>query len=396
MPWKEPMDERVRFIAAISSGLRMTEACRLFGVSRKTGYKWLERYKTYGPSGLEDESRAPKTIPWALEEDMVDLLVEVRRRHPTWGPRKVLDRLRLRHPDLELPAASTVGDLFRRRGLVERHRRRRRFERQATPLAHVRAPNDGWCVDFKGHFRVADGQRCDPLTITDAYSRFLLCCMGMDRPTTEYVWPAFEATFREFGVPVAIRSDNGPPFASRGLGGLSRLSVRWVRLGIRLERITPGKPQENGRHERMHRTLKAEAVWPPAADLRHQQERFDRFREEFNHERPHEALEGQPPGQVYSPSARPYPSKLPDVEYPDHFAVRMVRTDGTIQWRGSHLYVSEALVGEAIGLEEVEGDRWLLRFANLPLAIIDDTGPESILIPTPSPSLMRLQGGGPP
>jgi putative transposase len=383
------MDERVRFVAAISSsGLRMSEACRLFAVSRKTGYKWLERYKAYGPSGLEDQSRAPKTIPWALEQELVVLLVEARRRHPTWGPRKVLHWLRPRHPELELPAASTVGDLFRRQGLVEHRRRRRQFERLATPLAHVRAPNDGWCTDFKGHFRVADGQRCDPLTITDAFSRFILCCQGMYRPTTEYVWPAFEATFREFGVPFALRSDNGPPFASRGLGGLTRLSVRWVRLGIRLERITPGKPQENGRHERMHRTLKAEAVWPRAADLRHQQERFDHFREEFNHERPHEALEGQPPGQVYSPSARPYPSKLPNVEYPGHFAVRMVRTDGTIRWRGGHLYISEALVGEPVGLEEVEDDRWLLRFADLPLAIIDDTGPESILIPTPRAGLV--------
>jgi hypothetical protein len=208
--------------------------------------------------------------------------------------------------------------------------------------------------------------------------------MGMDRPTTEYVWPAFEVTFREFGLPVAIRTDNGPPFASRGLGGLSRLSARWVRLGIRLERITPGKPQENGRHERMHRTLKAEAVWPPSSDLRHQQKRFDHFREEFNHERPHEALKGQPPGQVYSPSVRPYPSKLPHVEYPGHFAVRMVRTDGTIRWRGDYLYISEALVGEPVGLEEVESDKWLLRFAGLQLAVIDDTGPESILIPTPT------------
>src|SRR4051812_17187165 len=265
MPWKEPMDERLRFIATLSeSGLEMSEACRLFGVSRKTGYKWLERYKTHGPSGLEDRSRAPKTTPWALGQEVADLLVEARRKHPTWGPRKILDWLRPQHRGLELPAASTVGDLFRRSGLVQSRRRRRKVENQGTPLAHVKAPNDGWCADFKGHFRVGDGQRCDPLTVTDAFSRFLLCCEGMERPTTEYVWPAFETTFREYGLPAAIRTDNGPPFASRGLGGLSRLSVRWVRLGIRLERIKPGNPQQNGRHERMHRTLKAEVVRPPA------------------------------------------------------------------------------------------------------------------------------------
>jgi transposase InsO family protein len=380
------MDQRVQFIAAVSgNGLAMTEACKLFDVSRKTGYKWLERYKTYGPSGLEDRSRAPKKTPWALDRLMAEVLVEVRRRHPTWGPRKILDWLRIRRPQLDLPAASTVGDLLRRSGLVESRRRRRRIENQGTPLAHVQAPNDGWCADFKGHFRVADGQRCDPLTVTDAYSRFLLCCEGMERPTTAYVWPAFEAIFKEFGLPAAIRTDNGPPFASRALGGLSRLSVRWVKLGIRLERIRPGHPQENGRHERMHRTLKAEAVMPPASDLQDQQCRFDRFREEYNHERPHEALAGWPPGQVYSPSPRPYPSKLPEVEYPGHFEVRMVRTDGTIQWRGGNRYISEALIGEPVGLEEIDADKWLVRFGHMPLAIVDETGREPTLIPTPVP-----------
>jgi putative transposase len=361
----------------------MTEACRIFGISRKTGYKWLERYKTYGPAGLVDQSRAPKQTPWAMSEKLAEALVQVRRRHPTWGPRKILDWMAPRHPNVHFPALSTVGDLFRRRGLVPKRRRVRRLERQTTPLAHVQAPNDGWCADFKGHFRVADGRRCDPLTASDAFSRFLLRCQAVERPTTEYVWPAFEATFKEFGVPSAIRTDNGPPFASRALGGLTRLSVLWVRLGIRLERITPGKPQENGRHERMHRTLKAEAVWPPAANLRQQQHRFDEFRHEYNHERPHQALGGRTPAQLYSPSLRTYPRKLPEVEYPGHFQIRMVRTDGTIQWRGSNLYVSEALTGEAVGLEEVGDDKWLMRFGYLSLAILDDTGARSSIIPTP-------------
>ncbi len=378
------MDERLRFIAAVSgSRMAMSEACRLFGVSRKTGYKWMERYKTYGLSGLEDQSRAPKTIPWAVDEETAELVVQVRRRHPSWGPRKILDALVLREPAREWPVASTVGDLLRRRGLVESKRRRRKLEHQGTPLAHVRAPNDGWCADFKGHFRVGDGQRCDPLTITDAHSRYLLCCQAMKRPTTEYVWSAFEAVFKEFGLPTAVRTDNGPPFASRGLGGLSRLNVRWAKLGIRLERIQPGHPQQNGRHERMHRTLKAETVVPPAPNLHEQQRRFERFRDEYNHERPHEALGGRPPDHVYSASLRPYPSKLPAVEYPAQFEVRMVRTDGTIQWRGDHIYVSEALVGEPIGLEEVNCDKWLMRFAHVPLAILDETGGEPTLIPTP-------------
>jgi putative transposase len=384
MPWKDPMDQRVHFIAAVSgSGLAMTEACRLFGISRKTGYKWLERYKTDGPAGLADRSRAPGVTPWALEDSMAELLVDARRRHPTWGPRKILDWLRLRQPETELPAASTVGDLFRRRGLVERKRRRRKMENLGTPLAHVQAPNDGWCADFKGHFRVGDGQRCDPLTITDAFSRFLLCCEGMERPTTEFVWPAFEAAFREFGLPAAIRTDNGPPFASRALGGLSRLSVRWVKLGIRLERIKPGHPQQNGRHERMHRTLKREAIRPPAQDLRQQQRCFDRFRDEYNRERPHEALDGRPPAHLYSPSPRSYPSRLPDVEYPSHFEIRMVRTDGTIQWRGNHLYVSEALVGEPVGLEEVETNAWFMHFGQVRLGLMNHTRRDLTIIPAP-------------
>jgi putative transposase len=377
------MDERVRFIAAVAGGrLGMTEACRIFGVSRKTGYKWLERYKTAGPRGLEDQSRAPKTTPWALSEEDAERLVQARRGHPTWGPRKILAWMRRREPTMELPAASTVGDLFRRRGLVKARRRVRRLERQSTPLAHMQAPNDGWCADFKGHFLVGDRQRCDPLTITDGFSRYLLCCQAVT-PTTEYVWTTFDATFKEFGLPAAMRTDNGPPFSSRALGGLSRLSVRWVRLGIRLERIVPGRPQQNGRHERMHKTLKADTVWPPASDLKQQQRRFDRFRREYNEERPHEALDDQCPAELYSPSLRPYPRKLPEVEYPGHMQVRMVRTDGTIQWRGSNLYVSEALIGEPVGLEEVGNDKWLMHFGPLSLAILDETSRASTLIPIP-------------
>jgi putative transposase len=378
------MDQRVRFVAAINTGaLSMSEACRLFGVSRKSGYKWLERYKSDGPRGLEDRSRAPKMVPWALGGEMVERLVGARQRHPTWGARKVLHYLQRQHPRLQLPAASTVADLYRRRGLITRHSRRSQREKAGTPLAHVLGPNDGWCADFKGHFRVGDGQRCDPLTVTDSFSRFLLCCQGLNEPTTEGVLPLFTAIFREYGLPEAMRTDNGPPFATQAPGGLSRLSVWWVKLGIRLERIVPGKPQQNGRHERMHRTLKAETVRPPAANLLHQQRRFDGFQREYNQERPHEALDGRSPADLYVPSLRAFPSKLPAVEYPGHFEVRMVRHNGTIKWGGTHLFLSEALIGEPVGLEEIDDDKWLMRFSHIPVGIIDDTARKPRVIRTP-------------
>jgi transposase InsO family protein len=386
MPWKEtaPMEQRMLFIAGLKDGgLTMSEACRVFGVSRKTGYKWLERYKTDGARGLEDQSRAPKTTPWAISDELAETLVKERKARPHWGPQKILDSLRLRRPGLDLPAISTVGELFRRRGLIPEKRRRRKLEKYGTPLAHVQAPNDGWSVDFKGHFLLGNGVRCDPLTVSDGFSRFLLCCRGVNPPTTESVRPWFERTFREFGLPQAIRSDNGPPFSMGGLGGLSRLSVWWAKLGIRLERIRPGRPDQNGRHERMHRTLKAETLRPPAGSMAGQQRRFDIFRQEYNELRPHEALDGQPPASLYEPSQRPFPSKLRAPEYPPHFEVRQVRTDGSIKWRGELIFMNSALVAEPVGLEEIDTDRWLVRFAKVPLAIIDGTKNPAGLIPAP-------------
>jgi transposase InsO family protein len=251
------MDERVRFIAGLQSGLGMAEACRSYGVSRKTGYKWLERYKVGGPSGLEERSRAPHRMPWAIEDEMQELLIAARCQHPSWGPRKLLAWLERRHRGRHFPAPSSVGDLLRRRGLVKPRRRRRRVQPRVARPGRYDAPNATWCADFKGWFRTGDGERCDPLTISDGYSRFVLGCHIVERPTLEHVQPQFERVFVEYGLPTAIRTDNGPPFASTGLGGLSRLAVWWLRLGITPDRIEPGRPEQNGRHERFHKTLKA-------------------------------------------------------------------------------------------------------------------------------------------
>lgn len=376
------MDERLRFIVAVTDGVGMGEACRRFGISRKSGYKWLERYKQLGPGGLEDLSRAPHRRPWALSEDMTDVVLDARIRHPTWGPRKLLAWLAGKHPRQQFPAPSTVGDLLRRRGLVKSRRRRRRIPPHTVARGgRFDAPNETWCADFKGWFRVGDGRRCDPLTVTDGHSRFLLCCKAVDKPTYEHVQTQFERLFWEYGLPSYIRTDNGPPFASTALGGLSRLSVWWLKLGITPDRIEPGKPQQNGRHERMHRTLGAETASPPAASLRAQQARFDRFRDRYNHDRPHEALGNKTPASHYRPAPRQYPSKQPAVQYPSTWQVRSVRSNGEIKWRSTKLFVSETLVGEAVGLEQITDSQWLVRFSTVPLAIIDERSKAPILIP---------------
>ena len=365
------MDERVRFIAGLQSGLGMVEACRSYGISRKTGYKWLERYKLDGPSGLEERSRAPHRMPWAIDEEMTEILVDARCRHPSWGPRKLLAWLERRYRNRRFPAASSVGDLLRRRGFVKPRRRSRHGSPHVSRPGQFDAPNATWCADFKGWFRTHDGKRCDPLTISDGHSRFVLGCKIVERPTYEYVQEQFVRAFEEYGLPEAIRTDNGPPFASKGTGGLSRLAVWWLRLGITPDRIEPGKPEQNGRHERFHKTLKAETASPPAATARSQQRRFDRFVHEYNEERPHEALDNDTPASWYAPSPRPYPRAVPDVEYPAHHLVRSIRPRGNFKWQGHLVFVSETLVGERVGLEPVDNDQWLLRFATLPLGILD-------------------------
>jgi len=372
VPWKvsDVYDQRVRFVSgALRGDLSLAALCRAYGVSRETGYKWIERYHRSGWAGLEDASRAPHRQARAMAPDVAAAIVALRRAHPFWGPKKLRAVLEREHPGEIWPALSTIGDLLRREGLIVSQPRRRAAERVTRPFAAVTAPHDLWCIDFKGWFRTSDGQRCDPLTVTDAESRFLLSC-EIVVPNGSEVARVCEQLFREHGLPRAMRMDNGSPFASGGPAGLTRLSVGWVKLGIALERIEPGSPQQNGRHERMHRTLKQETSRPPAVDLTEQQARFDQFRAEFNEYRPHEALDQATPASRYTASPRPYPARIEEPWYDADHQVRRVRTDGTIKWHGNYVYLSEALAGETVGLMEIDEDQWLVRFADLDLGLL--------------------------
>ena len=373
MPWKDcsVMDQKLRFVADCLEGeAPLAVLCDRYGISRQTGYVWLRRYQAQGASGLEERSRAPLRHGRAMPAELAARVVEARRRKPHWGPKKLLAVLAGEDPTLPWPSPSAASDLLRREGLSEPRRRRRRTLEVERPFEAIVGPNDGWCIDFKGWFRTGDGQRCDPLTVTDAYSRYLLD-LKIVEPVSAAVGARMDRLFKEHGLPRAIRSDNGPPFASAAVGGLTRLSVRWVKLGIALERIRPGKPQQNGRHERMHGTLKGEACSPPQATARKQQRRFDAFRQEYNHERPHEALGQVQPARLYRSSPRPFLSKLEDPVYEAHDQVRRVRSNGEIKWKGSKIFISDALIGEAVGVCEGEDGHWTVRFANIPLLLIN-------------------------
>lgn len=365
MPWKETcaMDQRVRFISDWLSGAYSKRAlCEVYGISRPTGDKWIQRYERLGPAGLEERSRAPHSHPNAVPEAIRARIVETKRARRHWGPKKVMDWLRAQEPARVWPADSTAGELLKRAGLVQERRRRRTVAPDTEPFGACEQPNHTWSADFKGDFALAAGRRCYPLTISDNYSRYLLQCRALSRPTGQAVQPWFERVFREVGLPERIRTDNGAPFASRAVGGLSALSKWWVRLGIRPERIRPGRPSQNGRHERMHRTLKAAAIDGPRS-LEAQQGRFDAFVHEYNTMRSHEALDRRPPASVYRPSVRPYPAKLEPLWYDSAMRVRRVRHNGQIKWQGRLLYVSEVLAGEPIGLQQIGNGRWELRFS---------------------------------
>jgi transposase InsO family protein len=376
MPWDETtrMSQRLRFISALEScQYTMTELCERHGISRKTGYKWAQRFVDGGPASLEDRPHVAKSFPHQVSSDKSAAIVELRRRFPRWGPRKLQAWLQRHHPEQSWPAASTIGDLLKRQGLVETRPSRRQPLPPRPPQVEATGPNEVWSADFKGQFRLGNSRLCYPLTLSDGFSRYLLGCQSLESPSGEACRRVFESLFREYGLPRAILTDNGSPFAAvSSLARLSRLSVWWIRLGIRPVLIQPGHPEQNGRHERMHRTLKAETTRPPAADARLQQELFEEFRCIYNEQRPHEALGQIPPAQVYESSPRPYPSRLVPCEYPGHFEERSVGQKGEICWRNEALFVSRSLQGERIGLEEVEEGLWRVHLGPVLIACFDE------------------------
>ena len=373
MPWREcsVMDERLRFVARLLDGESMSEVCRSFGISRKTGYKIYNRYKEDGVEALCDRSRRPVRYANQLPAQVERLIVTCKRDKPHWGARKIRELLvRRLAGDVRIPAISTVHAVLDRHGLVKRARTRR-TKATGTALSTGQAPNDLWCADFKGEFKLGNGRYCYPLTVTDHASRFILACEALETTKEASAIAAFQTLFRQRGLPDAIRSDNGVPFASpNGLYNLSRLSVWWLRLGIAIERIKPGHPQQNGRHERMHLTLKRETTKPAGANFLQQQARFDDFVREFNDERPHQALAMKCPADVYRPSAKPY-GGLPDVDYPFHDRDVLVTTCGRICMHRKKINVSTVLAGQRLGIKEVDDGIWLASFMHYDLGYID-------------------------
>jgi len=375
MPWSQtlPMDQRTQFIADfLRETLSITELCQLYDVSRKTGYKWIERYLRSGPAGLEERSRKPHRSPNATAEEIVAGILDARHRHPSWGGKKLLTLVHKRHPNWDLPHRSTVCDILSRHGMVAKKRSRRRIGHPGKPTTAILAPNDVWSADYKGQFRTGNGIYCYPLTVTDGYSRYLLGCQGLNSTAVAEAKPVFTRLFKEYGLPKRIRTDNGVPFATNTLARLSSLSAWWVRLGVLPELIEPGKPQQNGRHERMHRTLKAETTRPAAGSLAAQQRKFNTFREEFNNERPHEALDMQTPASLYRPSIREMPEKLPPFEYPDRFELRYVSANGGIRWGRDWINISTVCIGEYVGLEEIDDGIWNVYFGPLKLGRLNE------------------------
>jgi transposase InsO family protein len=362
------------FVSRLQDGERMSELCREYGISRKTGYKLLSRYQDEGPAGLYDQSRARHTVSHRVPKDVEQLLVGLRQGHPTWGARKLYAWLHEHMPEVHIPAIGTISRVLRRQGLIEpRKRRCKSVLPYGAKLRRTTRPNELWSIDFKGQFRLGDGRLCYPLTVTDHYSRFLLGCEALESTRGKPAKDALKQVFREFGLPHAMRSDNGPPFASNSIAGLSEMSVWWLKLGIVPERIEPGHPEQNGRHERMHLTLKQETTRPAGHNLLQQQERFDKFLRLFNTERPHEALADRPPATAYTPSERPFPKHEPEPSYPLHDRTMRLNRNGALSFGSPYTVYSigRALANEPVGLREVEDGYWLVSFASLDLGYID-------------------------
>lgn len=373
MPWKvsSVVEERFRFVFEHDRHEQsMKQLCASFGISRETGYVWLRRFHGSGLSGLEELNRAPRRHPNQTSPGIEEAVLELRQAHMGWGPRKLKWRLERDWPARDWPATSTIGEIIKRAGLVSPRKKRRKTEPYSQPLAHAVESNRVWCADFKGWFRSGDGSRIDPLTISDAWSRYLLRCQAVEKTDTERVRAIFQAAFREYGMPQAIRTDNGPPFASPAIGGLSRLAVWWIKLGIQPERIEAGHPEQNGRHERIHRTMDEELL--RGEDWRSQQRQMDAFRHDYNHLRPHEALAMETPASVYQPSPRNYPEKVPEVQYPDGFLVRTVKAQGHIRWKQKDLFLSQTLWAEPVGLLPIDDGIFTIYFAHVPLARLDE------------------------
>lgn len=373
MPWKEcdQVDERLKFVARLLDGEKMAPLCREFNISRKTGYKIFERYKLSGLEGLTDRSRRPFRSANQLPIQIEKAIIQLKQEKPNWGAPKIRELLSRKYPEIHPPAKSTVHAVLDRHGLVKK-RRRKRYKAQGTDLSHPNQPNALWCADYKGEFMLANKKYCYPLTITDFNSRFILSCEGLENTKEVHAFTTFERVFKEFGLPFAIRTDNGIPFsAPNALFGLSKLSVWWLRLGINIERIKPGNPQQNGRHERMHLTLKKEATKPAADNFLQQQERFDSFVDEFNQERPHQALKMKFPSEVYRRSNREYKG-LPELEYPFHDKTITVTNCGRVCIARRKIHITSVLAGQKVGIKEINDNIWLVSFMDYDLGFFDD------------------------
>lgn len=357
MSWKgvTVMDQRIRFISEyLNDYFSVTELCRQFEISRKTGYKWIVRYRQFGPLGLEDLPTKPHYCPHKTERKIINLIRSIRQKHPYWGPKKLLARLKKQHSSWSFPAISTTADILKREGLILSSKRRIRRKHPGCPKTKAEEPNDIWTADYKGHFKMRNGEYCYPLTVCDMYSRYLLGCQAHEAISLERSKRYFTRLFQEYGLPRRIRTDNGVPFASSAIARLSTLSVWWIKLGIYPEQIEPGRPEQNGRHERMHRTLKKEATIPPERDLKRQQKRFNKFQNEYNRIRPHEALQMKTPKEVYRISGKRMPDKIKGYEYPLHYETRRVSRNSAFRWNNRHINLSSTLIDEYIGLEEID------------------------------------------